>query len=74
MNKGYLMLKRFIDVLVSFLGLIFLLPLMLLVAISIKVDSPGPVLIKQKRVGINNKIFIMYKFRTMKIRTPEVAK
>jgi O-antigen biosynthesis protein WbqP len=68
------MLKRFIDILVSFLGLIFLLPLMLLVAISIKVDSPGPVLIKQKRVGINNRIYIMYKFRTMKIGTPEVAK
>jgi O-antigen biosynthesis protein WbqP len=68
------MLKRFIDILVSFLGLIFLLPLMILVAISIKVDSPGHVLIKQKRVGINNKIFIMYKFRTMKIGTPEVAK
>jgi O-antigen biosynthesis protein WbqP len=74
MNKKYFILKRLIDIIFSFLGLVVLAPLMFLVAIIIKVDSPWPVFIKQKRIGINNRIFIMYKFRTMKIGTPEVAK
>ena len=69
-----LFLKRALDIIVSLLGLFILSPIILIVSLIIKLDSPGPVLIKQKRVGINNKIFIMYKFRTMKIGTPEVAK
>jgi O-antigen biosynthesis protein WbqP len=69
-----LFLKRALDIIVSLLGLFILSPIILIVSLIIKLDSPGPVLIKQKRVGINNKIFVMYKFRTMKIGTPEVAK
>lgn len=53
------------DRLLAFLILIFLIPLMLLVAICIKIDSPGPVLFKQRRHGWNGKVFEVWKFRTM---------
>ena len=57
--------KRTSDVVASALGLAVLWPLMLLIAIAIKLDSPGPVLDRQQRVGENNKRFWMLKFRTM---------
>ena len=57
--------KRIFDIFFSFLGLIFISPLFLLVAILIKLDSSGPIFFKQKRVGRNGKIFKIYKFRTM---------
>jgi O-antigen biosynthesis protein WbqP len=47
----YLKLKRLIDIVISILGLVFLLPIFLLIIIAIKIDSPGPVLFKQKRAG-----------------------
>lgn len=53
------------DVFLSLMGIIFLWPLFLLFAILIELDSPGPVIFKQKRVGKNGKVFILYKFRTM---------
>ncbi len=58
-------MKRFFDFIVSFFGIIFFLPLMAVVVLFIKVTSPGPVLYKQKRVGLHEKIFYIYKFRTM---------
>ncbi len=58
-------LKRAIDILVSSFVLILGLPLWILVAILIKIDSKGPILYKQERVGKNGKIFICYKFRSM---------
>jgi O-antigen biosynthesis protein WbqP len=66
-------MKRFFDIILSFIGLILLSPLFLIIAISIKINSPGPVLFKQKRVGIHKKNFYMYKFRTMRIDTPKDA-
>ena len=59
--------KRAIDIFGAALGLILLLPLMTVIAILIKIVSPGPVFFKQKRVGYLGKHFIMYKFRTMKV-------
>ena len=61
----YCTVKRIIDFLLALFLLIICLPLMLLIAIFVKVDSKGPVLFKQKRVGKDNKIFTIYKFRTM---------
>lgn len=62
----YLMCKRSLDVILSFLGLILLTPLFLLLAILIKVEDPkGPVFFSQTRVGKNGKLFKMYKFRSM---------
>lgn len=65
--------KRAIDLIVSFLGLIVLSPLFLILAAAIKIDDPGPVFFKQKRVGIHKELFWLYKFRSMKVNTPDVA-
>ena len=61
------MIKRFFDIVLSFIGLIILLPLFLFIAIWVKWDSKGPVLFKQLRVGKHNKDFRIFKFRTMKV-------
>ncbi len=66
----YLKIKRVIDFILSGIGLILLSPVFLLLIISIKLDSPGPVLFKQKRVGIHKQHFNILKFRTMRIDTP----
>ena len=66
----YLKIKRVIDFVLSGIGLILLSPVFLLLIISIKLDSPGPVLFKQKRVGIHKQHFNILKFRTMRIDTP----
>ncbi|MDQ3913623.1 MAG: sugar transferase [Actinomycetota bacterium] len=58
-------LKRLLDVTGSLFGLILLSPLLLVVAALIKLTSPGPVLFRQKRVGVDEKVFICYKFRSM---------
>ncbi|MCI5858095.1 MAG: sugar transferase [Agathobacter sp.] len=66
-----LFIKRFIDIILSFLGIIILSPLFLILIIAIRVDSPGPILFRQKRVGIHKKHFNILKFRTMRIDTPK---
>lgn len=58
-------LKRILDVLASFVILLITIPINFIVAIAIKLDSKGPVLFKQERIGMNNKIFRIYKFRSM---------
>ncbi|MFD1607125.1 sugar transferase [Oceanobacillus luteolus] len=67
----YLKIKRLIDFTLSFLGLIILSPIILILILAIKLDSKGPVLFKQKRIGINKTHFYILKFRTMKIDTPK---
>jgi O-antigen biosynthesis protein WbqP len=67
----YLRIKRIIDIILSSLGLIALAPVFLVLIIVIKLDSPGPVFFKQKRVGINKSYFHIFKFRTMRIDTPK---
>lgn len=59
--------KRLIDVVGAFTGVILLLPLLLLTAVLIKLDSPGPVFFRQKRCGFNGRPFDIYKFRTMSV-------
>lgn len=66
-----LFIKRFIDIILSFLGIIILSPLFLILIIAIRVDSLGPILFRQKRVGIHKKHFNILKFRTMRIDTPK---
>ncbi|MCL5127841.1 MULTISPECIES: sugar transferase [unclassified Algibacter] len=63
------MIKRAFDVLFSLMGLIFLLPFLFVLAIIIKIDSKGPILFVQGRVGKNNNDFNIFKFRTMKIQS-----
>lgn len=60
------LIKRFIDIAGSLVGLILISPILLLIAIAIKLESKGPVFFKQKRVGLQGENFDMYKFRSMK--------
>ena len=63
--------KRIIDFILSLCGLIILSPVFIILCIWIKLDSKGPILFKQKRIGINKSNFNIYKFRTMYIDTPK---
>lgn len=67
----YIKIKRIIDFALSLIGLIVLSPILLIVMVAIKIDSPGPILFKQKRVGIDKTHFDILKFRTMKSDTPK---
>ena len=67
---SYLKVKRLIDIVLSTAALIILAPLFLILVLAIKLDSEGPVLFKQKRVGMNKEYFYILKFRTMRIDTP----
>lgn len=61
----YKLVKRMLDIVVAFMALVILSPLMLVTALLIKMDSKGPVLFKQDRIGKNGKVFKIYKFRSM---------
>ena len=63
-------IKRGLDVILSFGGLVVLSPVFLAIFIAIKIDDPGPVLFTQKRVGKNKQFFKLHKFRSMKMSTP----
>ena len=60
--------KRVIDIVVASIALIFFLPIMLLTAVAIKLDSPGPVIFRQLRNGFNGRQFVIFKFRTMTVQ------
>ncbi|MGH4139652.1 sugar transferase [Clostridium sp.] len=64
-NLGYFIVKRIIDFIGALFGILLISPVMFVVAIWIKVDSKGPVLFAQKRVGQDGRSFLMYKFRSM---------
>ena len=64
-------LKRILDIIISLAALIVLSPVLLIVAILIKLDSPGPVLFAQKRFGKDRTFFQIYKFRSMRTDTPK---
>ena len=63
-------IKRLIDVILSFCGLVLLSPVMGIIALKIKIEDPGPVLFTQKRLGKNKQYFKLHKFRSMKMDTP----
>lgn len=67
----YKIVKRILDIFLSLVGLIILSPLFILLIFFIRLDSKGPILFKQKRVGINKSHFYILKFRTMRIDTPK---
>ena len=69
--KKYLYVKRFLDFVFACILLVVTLPILLAVAIAIKLESEGPALFLQKRVGKNGKIFCVYKFRTMLDKSKE---
>ena len=67
-NTFNALIKRVMDIVGSVFGIIVSLPIMLLMCILIKLTSPGPLIYKQERVGLHNKTFWMYKFRSMEIQ------
>ena len=66
----YKFIKRLIDIIGSLIGLIVLSPVFVITAIAIKIESPGPIIFKQIRVGKNSETFCIYKFRSMREGTP----
>ena len=62
--------KRAVDIAGAFLGILISSPVMLLAALAVRLTSRGPVIFKQERVGLHNKTFKMYKFRTMEVQKP----
>lgn len=67
-------IKRFCDIVISLIVLLPFLPIWILIAILIKVTSPGPVFFLQERPGLNKKIFLVYKYRTMKPGSEKMVK
>ena len=59
--------KRTFDLLVSLIGLLVFLPLLCLIAVAVRIESPGPALFRQRRTGLNGRIFTVFKFRTMTV-------
>ena len=70
-NFGNAFLKRSLDILGSLFLILCTSPIMFIAALIIKLTSKGPIIFKQKRVGLNKKLFIMYKFRSMKVNSQE---
>ena len=69
-NMGNAFIKRTADILGALFGILVTSPIMLVCAILVKLSSPGPVIFKQERVGLHNKTFSMYKFRSMAMQAP----
>lgn len=69
-GNGYTWLKRLLDIVLSFGGLVLLSPVFLVLTLAILADDPGPILFTQKRVGKNKQYFKLHKFRSMKMSTP----
>lgn len=66
-NTGNMVMKRMVDIVGALIGIIITSPIMLVCAIAVKLTSAGPVIFKQERVGLHNKSFYMYKFRSMAV-------
>ena len=62
------------DYFVAIVAIIITSPIMLITAIAIKLESPGPIIFKQERIGYNGKPFMMYKFRSMKVQDEDEEK
>lgn len=72
-NIGNAFLKRVMDIIGSLILLILTSPIMIITAIIIKCTSKGPIIFRQERVGLNKKLFTMYKFRSMKVNSKEAT-
>lgn len=69
---GYRCIKRAFDVAASFCGMVLLSPIIIGTALAVKITSPGPIIFKQTRVGKDKTLFDIYKFRTMRVDTPDL--
>ena len=68
---SYIKVKKVLDIILAFISIILLSPILVLIAILIKLSSKGPVFFKQKRIGKGKSIFYIYKFRTMRTDAPK---
>lgn len=66
-------MKRILDLFFSLLFLLIFSPILIIISIIIKLDSKGPVFFKQRRIGKDKEEFLIYKFRTMYVNTPQLA-
>ena len=73
-RETYLVIKRGLDIVFSFLALIILSPIFLIIGLLIKIDSPGKIFFKHKRIGKDGKYIYLYKFRTMYKNADELKK
>jgi lipopolysaccharide/colanic/teichoic acid biosynthesis glycosyltransferase len=73
-KNTYLIVKRLLDIVLSFIGMILLLPIIIIISIIVKCDSKGPIFFRHKRIGQNGKIIYIYKFRTMCQNAEEMIK
>lgn len=71
MKSKYLIFKRLLDVIISFLAIVILSPVLIIISILIKLDSKGAILFQQKRITKSKKKFMILKFRTMRAHTPK---
>lgn len=67
-------IKRAVDIVGAIVGIVLFSPIMLIVALLIKLTSPGPIIFCQERVGLHNRPFKMYKFRSMTVQDPSKEK
>ena len=72
MKKGYELIKRVFDVFASILAIIVFIIPWIIISVVIKIQSPGPAIYKAKRVGLNGRVFTLYKFRSMRIDSGKV--
>ncbi len=72
--KEYIKIKRVIDCILSIMALIILSPIYLIIALAVKIDSPGPIFFKHTRIGKNGKTIKIYKYRTMVTNAEELIK
>ena len=73
-NTGNIIIKRSMDIVGALVGIVVTSPIMLLAAVLVRLTSPGPIIFKQVRVGLHNKTFYMYKFRSMERQAPKEEK
>ncbi len=73
-NTGNMVMKRTLDITGALFGILLTSPLMLILAVLVKCSSPGPIIFKQERVGLHNKPFYMYKFRSMELQNAKEEK
>ena len=69
----YIKIKSLLDIILAFIGIILISPILIIVAIAIKIDSKGPVIFKQKRLGKNGQEFDIYKFRSMIVGAEKIG-
>ena len=64
--------KRGMDIILSFIGLIFLIPILCIISLIVYIDDPGPIFFTQQRVGKRKQLFRLHKLRSMKTNTPDI--